>query len=204
MRTEFQSKDIQKMNGVQKQRVEYLSLRVPIRPEVAEVEGTGRAHIYSFKNAIQFAIAQEASNLGLYLAEIRSLLQTIEVLVREAHGYIDTDWPVYHSHFNHFYSSIYPGKKKKKKKEKNHYQGIYAMHDYYSEEATQKLYALLYKKQAPTETGGEVGGNVRNSMWIPVSDVQDIATFLQRNYGTIILNLAAIKQRVIQYATEGK
>ena len=86
MRTEFQSKDIQKMLGIPKQRVEYLSMKVPIRPEVDEVEGTGRAHLYSFKNAIQFATAQEASNLGLYIAEVRSLIKVIDSFSRGGLG----------------------------------------------------------------------------------------------------------------------
>ena len=77
MKQGFQSKDIQKILGIPKQRVEYLALKTPIKPELEKVEGTGRAHIYSFKNAVQFAIAQSMSEVGLGMAEIRKVLERL-------------------------------------------------------------------------------------------------------------------------------
>lgn len=74
----FQSGHIQKMLGIPKQRVEYLALKIPIKPEIEEADGTGRAHSYSFKNALQFAIAQSMSRVGLGIWEIRSVLLELD------------------------------------------------------------------------------------------------------------------------------
>lgn len=74
----FQSRHIQKMLDIPKQRVEYLALKIPIKPEIEEVEGTGRAHSYSFKNALQFAIAQSLSKVGLGMGETRRMLLELD------------------------------------------------------------------------------------------------------------------------------
>ncbi len=61
----FQAKTIQKILGIKKHRYEYIASKIGITPDVDEVEGQGRTHIYSFKNLMQFAIIHHASDLGL-------------------------------------------------------------------------------------------------------------------------------------------
>lgn len=78
MKKEFQSKDIRRMLGVNQERVAYLSEKISIIPEIEEVEGTGRAHIYSFRNALQFAFAHYLGRLGLGPRAIKQALTTLE------------------------------------------------------------------------------------------------------------------------------
>jgi hypothetical protein len=59
MKTEFQSGDIQLVLDIHKRRVEYLMKEVPILPEISQVEGTGRAHKFSYKNVVEFFIAEQ-------------------------------------------------------------------------------------------------------------------------------------------------
>jgi len=193
MKDAFQSKDIQKMLHIPKQRVEYLSLKVPIRPDVAEVEGTGRAHLYSFKNALEFAIAQEASNLGFYITEVRSLLNNLDSWARSE---LSNDFDLF-AQLKSSYEFIYP------LLETDRHKAVEAMRGYFSTASTVNLYALL-SKQRLDKIGEEVDTSAYSHAWLPVTDGQILMPFVQGTYGTIILNLAAIKQRVILYATEGK
>ena len=62
---EFQAKDIQRLLKVPKHRYEYIASKIRIIPEILEVEGQGRTHLYSFKNLLQFAIANRANDTGL-------------------------------------------------------------------------------------------------------------------------------------------
>jgi len=193
MKTEFQSKDIQKMLGIPKQRVEYLSLKIPIRPEVAKVEGTGRAHLYSFKNALEFAITQEASNLGLYINEVRSLLSNLEDWAKDE---LEKDLRLSRQ-LRGRYDSIYPILETDLK------EAVKEMRGYFSKASTGNLYALLSKRR-PDKIEEEAVSKAHGYVWFPVTDVRDLIPFVQGTYGTIIFNLGVIKQRVILYATEGK
>jgi hypothetical protein len=80
MKKIFQAKDIQEILGFHRQRYEYLATRIGITPGVEVVEGKGRAHLYSFKNALQFALAHSMGMMGLQPFEIRQALNEIEEL----------------------------------------------------------------------------------------------------------------------------
>ena len=193
MKEAFQSKDIQKMLRISKQRVEYLSLKIPIKPEVEEVKGTGRAHLYSFKNALGFAIAQETSNLGFYITEVRSLLDNLDGW---ASGELSDEFNIFAS-LKRSYEYIYP------LLESDRLKAVEAMRGYFSTVSTANLYALL-SKQTPDKIEERVDPTAHSYAWLPVTDEEILIPFVQGTYGTIILNLAAIKQRVILYATEAK
>lgn len=74
MKTNFQAKDIQKMLDIPKHRYEYLASKIGITPDIEEVEGQGKTHIYSFRNALQFAFAHKANALGLSPKASREML----------------------------------------------------------------------------------------------------------------------------------
>lgn len=76
----FQAKDIQHILEIKKIRYQYLSGKIGIFPEIEEVEGTGRSHIYSFKNLLEFAFANLANNLGLSPKATRSMLEFLSLL----------------------------------------------------------------------------------------------------------------------------
>jgi len=61
----FQAKDIQKVVGLPKHRYEYIASKLGITPDVEEVEGTGRSHLYSFKNLLQFAFVHRANKMSI-------------------------------------------------------------------------------------------------------------------------------------------
>jgi DNA-binding transcriptional MerR regulator len=77
MKEEFLSGDIKRALGVTKERVSYLGMKIPIKPEIEEVAGTGKAHRYSFRNLLQFAIAQDMSDAGLAISEIKFVLSVL-------------------------------------------------------------------------------------------------------------------------------
>lgn len=74
----FRAKDIQKLIDIPKHRYEYLASKIGIPPEVEEVDGSGRSHIYSFKNLLQFAFVHHANMLGLTPRAAREMLTWIE------------------------------------------------------------------------------------------------------------------------------
>ncbi len=80
MKEVFQSKDIQKVLEIPKQRVEYLALKVPIKPEIEEVDRSGMVHIYSFINVLQFAIAHTMNKYGLGISEVRGVLRALHIV----------------------------------------------------------------------------------------------------------------------------
>jgi hypothetical protein len=73
----FQAKDIQEIVRVPKIRYEYLARQIGIVPEIEEGEGTGNAHRYSFKNLIEFAIAERCSLTGLSMHQIKFLMHLL-------------------------------------------------------------------------------------------------------------------------------
>jgi hypothetical protein len=73
----FQAKDIQKFANIPKHRYEYIASKIGIRPELLEVEGTGRSHFYSFKNLLEFAFVHHANKLGLTPKAIKDMMQFI-------------------------------------------------------------------------------------------------------------------------------
>jgi len=77
MKDRFKSKYIQQMLDITKERVAYLGMKVPITPEVRQVEGTGRAHEYSYRNLLQFAIVEWLTEVGLSMREVRYLLSVL-------------------------------------------------------------------------------------------------------------------------------
>jgi hypothetical protein len=78
MKVNFQAKDIQEMLAIARQRYEYLANKIGITPEIAEVAGKGKAHLYSFRNALQFAFAHSMSSMGLSPRIIRSILNSLD------------------------------------------------------------------------------------------------------------------------------
>lgn len=74
MKDFFQAKDIQNAVGIPKYRYEYLATKIGIKPDIDEVEGTGKSHRYNFKNVVQFAVAHHAGKLGMTPNSIRDLL----------------------------------------------------------------------------------------------------------------------------------
>jgi len=80
MREAFQSKHIQEMLGISVDRVTYLVNKIQITPEVEEVVGTGRAHLYSFKNALEFALAHHMNANGLPPGDVRRILDHLTKL----------------------------------------------------------------------------------------------------------------------------
>ncbi len=74
----FQAKDIQEMLGIPKHRYEYIAMRIGIKPDVEEVEGTGRAHSYSLRNALQFAFVHYANQRGLPPSACRDMLKLVD------------------------------------------------------------------------------------------------------------------------------
>jgi hypothetical protein len=51
-----------------------------ISPEVEEVEGVGRSHVYSLKNLLEFAYAHTASEIGLTPNVVRKFLSLLHFL----------------------------------------------------------------------------------------------------------------------------
>jgi hypothetical protein len=84
MKTEFKAKDIQTLVGITKSRYDYLNLKIGIKPEIREVEGTGRSHAYSFKNLMQFAISDVALNLAINPHSLIIILQNLNLKSNEA------------------------------------------------------------------------------------------------------------------------
>jgi hypothetical protein len=82
----FQAKDIQRILEIKKIRYQYLSGKIGIFPGIEEVEGTGRSHIYSFKNLLEFAFANLANNLGLSPKATRSMLEFLDLLNEPNNG----------------------------------------------------------------------------------------------------------------------
>jgi hypothetical protein len=78
MKYKFQAKNIQHLLRIKKIRYEYLTSKLNIKPDVEEAEGTGRAHLYSFKNLLQIATAHHANEMGLSLRIVKNLLDDLE------------------------------------------------------------------------------------------------------------------------------
>jgi hypothetical protein len=76
----LRAKDIQKILDIPKFRYEHLANKMQIRPELEEVEGQGRAHIYSFKNLLEFAFVNVASAMGLSPKNCGRLLAFVRFL----------------------------------------------------------------------------------------------------------------------------
>lgn len=83
MGKQFQAKDIQKMLDIPKHRYEYLATKIGIDPDIATGEGRGSANLYSFRNAMQFAIAHRLNEMGLGPGKIRSTLKFIDLKVAD-------------------------------------------------------------------------------------------------------------------------
>lgn len=85
MKDSFQAKDIQKILGIPKFRYEYLVTKMAITPDVLEVDGQGKSHVYSFKNVLQFAYAHHASRLGFTPKTVKDMLSIMDTYPDIAH-----------------------------------------------------------------------------------------------------------------------
>lgn len=91
-KTIFQAKDFMEMLRIKRQRYEYLATKIGISPEVEQVEGKGRAHRYSFRNALQFAFAHHMNLMGLTPGVVRWTLEHFDKVDRELNvGIYDPD-----------------------------------------------------------------------------------------------------------------
>ena len=77
----FQAKRIQEILDIPKHRYEYISSKIGIHPEISQVEGRGRAHLYSEKNLLQYAYVHFANRLGLPPAACKSLLKLFDEII---------------------------------------------------------------------------------------------------------------------------
>ena len=193
MKTSFQSGDIQRLLHAQKQRVEYLALKIPIRPEVEQVLGTGKAHLYSFRNALQFAVAQEVSNLGLYLTEIRSILETVQKLSDNDPGE-NVGLPLAASRF---------AKLGRQKFVKAVLSGTTELKGFFSEDATpRKVYLVLTTEAKSQQKSNEDKDPSLNRPWFPVSNLRDAMGTSRDAFGMVVLNLGKIRERVVTFADQ--
>ena len=191
MKTSFQSGDIQRLLGAQKQRVEYLSLKIPIRPEVEQVSGTGKANVYSFRNALQFAIAQKVSDLGLYLTEIRSLLETVQRL-SDADTGAEMNATLAAAHFS--------GVRRRKLVEAVR-DGAKELKGFFSEDATpRKVYLVLATGTGSPQKSAEGKDPSVNRLWLPVSNLRGVIGTAREASGMVVLNLGKIRERVATFA----
>ena len=71
----FRAKDIQKLLDINKHRYDYLASKIGIKPEINAVEKTGRHHLYSFKNLLEFAFVHKANNLGITRKAAKEMLE---------------------------------------------------------------------------------------------------------------------------------
>ena len=78
MKYEFQAKHIQYLSRITKIRYEYLTSKLNIKPDIEEADGTGRAHLYSLKNLLQIAVANNANKMGMSLRTVKKLLDDLE------------------------------------------------------------------------------------------------------------------------------
>ncbi len=190
MKRWFQSGDIQRLLGVQKQRVEYLSLKIPIRPEVEQVSGTGKAHLYSFRNALQFAIAQEVSDLGLYLTEIRSILEMVQKLSDDDTG-------------KGIRLDLTAAKLGPQKFVKAVISGTTELRGFFSEDAVPRKGHLVLAEgtgnQQKSNEGNETGVD---RLWLPVLNLRDAMGTLREAFGLVVLNLGKIREKVVTFAEQ--
>ena len=78
MKNKFQAKNIQQIFGIPKYRYEYIATKIGIQAGIEEVEGQGRAHLYSYKNLLQFGFAHHAINLGFSPKNVRLMLNFLD------------------------------------------------------------------------------------------------------------------------------
>jgi hypothetical protein len=92
MRERFETKHIRELLGnVSKERVTYLANKVPIKPEIEESEGTGRSHVYSFRNALQFVVAHHLNYMGSSVLGIRFGLDGLQMVDGREFSYFKQD-----------------------------------------------------------------------------------------------------------------
>ena len=65
MKSGFQPLDIQKIVAISKLQYEYIVSSIGVIPDVQKIEKTGTTYLYSFKNLLEFAVAHQATNLGM-------------------------------------------------------------------------------------------------------------------------------------------
>ncbi len=80
MISEFQPRDIQKIVAISTRQYEYIVGSIGIIPDVQEIEKTGTSYLYSFKNLLEFAVAQQATHLGMKPRTISRLLDFLDAL----------------------------------------------------------------------------------------------------------------------------
>ena len=103
----IQAKKIQEDFGINKTRYQYLYDKIGIKPDEEEVEGTGRAHRFSFRNLVQFAISNWATSMGWSGRSVKRLLIYFDEYEKDcAAGVFDSE----KEHENlHAYKIYYPG-----------------------------------------------------------------------------------------------
>ena len=80
MESGFQPTDIQKIVAISKRQYDYIVGSIGIIPDVQEIEKTGTKYLFSFKNLLEFAIAQHATNLGMKPKIVSRLLDFLDAI----------------------------------------------------------------------------------------------------------------------------
>jgi DNA-binding transcriptional MerR regulator len=76
----YSAKDIQRVNGVDRDRYSFLARKIPILPDVEQAAGRGTVKRYSFAKVLEFAFADRLSRLGLSTKAIRETLDELRDL----------------------------------------------------------------------------------------------------------------------------
>ncbi len=87
----YQAKDIQQILRIPKIRYEYLANQIGIVPEIEEGEGTGKAHKYSFRNLLEFSIAERCSLNGLSMRQVKFFITLLHE-VADPKLFAQPDW----------------------------------------------------------------------------------------------------------------
>lgn len=77
MEKRFEAKHIKGALGIDQRRLQYITDKMRIDPDIEPAGGTGRAHAYSLTNFLEIAIAHRLSSMGLNPAAVRFTLDHI-------------------------------------------------------------------------------------------------------------------------------
>jgi hypothetical protein len=83
VKTEFQAKEIQEMLGISHSRYTYLAKNIGISPDIELGEGRGKMHLYSFRNALQFAFAHHLNAMGCIPRAVQWILALLDMVAEK-------------------------------------------------------------------------------------------------------------------------
>lgn len=199
MTYKFQAKDIQYLLHITKIRYEYLTSKLDIKPDVEEVEGTGRAHLYSFKNLLQIAIAHKANKMGLSLRAVKRLFDDLESYKDEVEPGIfdvdkDTSVSIYFAYYGEFSIIFIRGKDFR-------YYPHTAAKLREIEEQSKKLTGPDYEDDQVYLIGVLTDMTITTEDYFP-PDPRSFKKWLEISDGYITINLGTIKEKIISQLEE--